>query len=222
MTGVIDAYERYRLNHFDLAAPDGQPVRWALNLLHGAGLKEQVRGTNLTLRLLHRAAAEDLPVYFYGSRPEVVTTLATRMKRRFPELVVAGYEPSKFRPTTLAECEALANRIVSSNARLVFVGLGCPRQEVFCYELRNLVPMPLVAVGAAFDYLAGSLPEPPAFAIRLGLEWLWRLAHEPRRLWRRYVLLNPTYLCLLGVQMLRVWQPDVAGTKPPPAKSVEA
>lgn len=222
MTGVADAGQRYRLNHFDLAAPDGQPVRWALNLLYGAGLKEQVRGTNLTLRLLRQAAAEGLPVYFYGSRPEVVATLAARVKSQIPELVVAGCEPSKFRPMTLSECRQLARRIMDSDARLVFVGLGCPRQEVFCYELRNFVSVPLVAVGAAFDYLAGRLPAPPTFASRLGLEWLWRLAHEPKRLWRRYVLLNPTYLGLLFVQMLRLWRPDVDGTEPPPAASVEA
>jgi exopolysaccharide biosynthesis WecB/TagA/CpsF family protein len=222
MTGVVDTNQRYRINHFDLAAPDGQPVRWALNILHRAGLKEQVRGTDLTLRVLNRAAAEGLPVYFDGSHQVVVATLATRVRRRIPGLVVAGCEPSKFRPMTLRECRALARRIVDSNARLVFVGLGCPRQEVFCYEMRNLVPVPLIAVGAAFDYLAGHLPEPPAVASRLGLEWLWRLAHEPKRLWRRYVLLNPAYLCLLSLQVLRVWRPDIDGTKPPPATSVEA
>jgi exopolysaccharide biosynthesis WecB/TagA/CpsF family protein len=222
MTGVADAGQRYRLNHFDLAAPDGQPVRWALNLLHGAGLKDQVRGTTLTIRLLHRAAAEGLPVYFYGSSQGVVDALAKRTQSRFPELVVAGCEPSKFRPVTQTECKELAQRIIDSNARLLFVGLGCPRQEVFCYELRSLLPMPLIAVGAAFDYLAGRLPEPPAVLSRFGLEWFWRLVHEPRRLGRRYVLLNPTYLCLLSLQALRLWQPDPDGREPPPARMVEA
>jgi exopolysaccharide biosynthesis WecB/TagA/CpsF family protein len=222
MTGVLDPKQRYRLNQFDLVAPDGQPVRWALNLVHGAGLREQVRGTTLTLRLLRRAAAEGLPVFFYGSRKEVVDEVAETMERRFPGLVVAGWEPSKFRSVTSTECEELARRIVESKARLVFVGLGCPRQETFCYEMRGLLPMPLIAVGAAFDYLAGRLPEPPTVMSRVGLEWLWRLAHEPKRLWRRYLLLNPTYLCLLSLQALHLWRPDVEGSKPPPARLVEA
>ena len=222
MTGVDDPVHRYRLNHFDLATPDGQPVRWALNWLYRAGLERNTHGSGLMLGVCERAASEGLPIYLYGSTPVVLGRLVAALRQRFPSLLVAGSEPSKFRRTSSDEKRELVDRIRASGAAIVFVGLGCPRQEVFCYEMRNLVPVPLIAVGAAFDYLAGHLPEPPAGASRLGLEWLWRLVHEPKRLWRRYVLLNPAYLCLLSLQVLRVWRPDIDGTKPPPATSVEA
>jgi N-acetylglucosaminyldiphosphoundecaprenol N-acetyl-beta-D-mannosaminyltransferase len=214
MTGVADPVQRHRLNHLDLVMPDGQPVRWALNLLYSTGLSDQVRGTTVTLRILERAAAENLPVYFYGSREDVLQRMAATLSWRLPQLAVAGIEPSKFRPITSDEKSQLARRIADSGARVAFVGLGCPRQEIFVYELRELVAMPLVAVGAAFDYLAGSLRQPPERLRRKGFEWLWRLLLEPRRLWRRYLLLNPAYLALLTLQALRIWRPDPSGVTP--------
>jgi N-acetylglucosaminyldiphosphoundecaprenol N-acetyl-beta-D-mannosaminyltransferase len=214
MTGVRDDVFRYRLNHLDLLAPDGQPVRWGLNLLYHVHLEEQVRGTAVTFRILKRAASERLPVYFYGSRQEVLDGLVARLGRRLPELSIAGCEPGRFQTIDSTTKAEIAERIAGSGARIAFVGLGCPRQEVFVSEFRDLVGMPIVAVGAAFDYLAGSLPEPPERLRRAGLEWLWRLALEPRRLWRRYLLLNPAYLALLTVQALGIWHPDTTGTLP--------
>jgi N-acetylglucosaminyldiphosphoundecaprenol N-acetyl-beta-D-mannosaminyltransferase len=215
MTAVSDRTHRYRLNHLDLVMPDGQPVRWALNLLYGMRLTEQVRGTDVMLRMLQRASAERLPVYLYGSRQEVLDPLVSNLQRRLPRLVIAGAEPSKFRTVGREEAGDIARRIRASGARLTFVGLGCPRQEVFVYALRSLIRMPLVAVGAAFDYLAGVLPEPPTRLRRAGLEWLWRLTLEPRRLWHRYLLLNPMYLSLLAGQVLGIWRPDPTGVEPP-------
>ena len=90
----------------------------------------------------------------------------------------------------------------------MFVGLGCPRQEVFAFEMRELLGMPLLAVGAAFAFHAGMLPQAPPAWQRRGLEWLYRLWQEPRRLWRRYVLLNPLYLSLVGLQMIGIWRGD--------------
>lgn len=208
MTGVLDATQRYRLNHLDLVVPDGQPVRWALNLLHDAGLLDRVYGPTLTLKVCERAAAEGLPVYFYGSKPEVLEALATRLQERFPGLKLAGMQPSRFRQLSAAEQEQTAEAICASGAAIVFVGLGCPRQEVWAYEQRDRLPMPILAVGAAFDFHAGTLPQaPPAFQ-RLGLEWLFRLIQEPRRLWRRYAYLNPFYLFLLALQAGRITQFD--------------
>ena len=214
MTGVLDREQKYRLNHFSLVVPDGQPVRWAMNLLHGVGLKERVYGPNLTKFLCARAAAERLPVYFYGSTPTVLEGLAEQVRKQWPDLIIAGMEPSKFRRLSPQEKLELGERIGSSGARILFVGLGCPRQEVFGYEFQNLVNMPIIAVGAAFPFLAGELPQAPPWMQKRGLEWVFRLASEPRRLFRRYVVLNPTYVVLLMLQALRLRSFDTNGTAP--------
>jgi CDP-paratose 2-epimerase len=200
MTGVLDPNHRYRLNHFDLVLPDGQPVRWALNGLHQAHLADRVYGPNLMLRLCERAAEEGLPIYLYGSRAEIIARLSANLKARFPALVIAGSEPSRFKQVSADEKREIARQIRESGAALTFVGLGCPRQEVWAYEYCEDLQMPVVAVGAAFDFHAGTLPQAPPQWQRLGLEWLFRLISEPRRLWRRYVFLNPLYLTLLLLQ----------------------
>ena len=215
MTGVFDKTQRYRLNHLDLVTPDGQPVRWALNILHKAGLESPVSGPDLTPRLCRDAANEGLPVFFYGSDEETLTRLSERMTDRFPDLKIAGREPSKFRTTTPEEKVEIAERIRSSGARLVFVGLGCPRQETFAYEYRESLSIPVIAVGAAFDYQAGKLKRPPEWARRRGLEWLFRLLQEPRRLWKRYLVLNPVYATLLLLQKLKLWRPKPTNVEPP-------
>ncbi len=202
MTGALDREQKFRLNQFSLLVPDGQPVRWALNWLHRAPLRDRVYGPNLMLRVCARAAREGLPVYFYGSTPEILRSLRQSLQLRFPGLVIAGMESSQFRRLSLIEREQLAERVRSSGAAIVFVGLGCPRQEVFVYEFRELVSMPLLAVGAAFPFLAGIVPQAPLWMQKFGLEWLFRLWSEPRRLWRRYLFLNPTYLFLLSLQIL--------------------
>lgn len=212
MTGVLDPPHNARLNSFDLVTPDGQPVRWALNSLHGAALADRVYGPTLTLRVLARFADEGLPVYLYGSTEDTLGRLIPALERMFPALKIAGVEPSKFRPAQPGEDVEIADRIRSSGARLALVGLGCPRQEVFAYAMRPLLDMPLMAVGAAFDYHAGLLRKPPPWMQRSGLEWLWRLGLEPKRLWRRYVVLNPAYLARLAAQKTRLWK-----ATPPPA-----
>jgi exopolysaccharide biosynthesis WecB/TagA/CpsF family protein len=213
MTGVRDPAHAARLNSFDLATPDGQPVRWALNRLHGTRLGDRVYGPELTARVLAGCTAEGLPVYLYGSTRTTLDRLEARLENRFQGLKIAGTEPSKFRATTPGEADRIAGRIRSSGARVVLVGLGCPRQEVFVYAMRSRLDLPLLAVGAAFDYHAGLLRTPPAWMQRSGLEWLWRLGLEPRRLWRRYVLLNPAYLTRLAAQRAGLWRPAPA----PPA-----
>jgi exopolysaccharide biosynthesis WecB/TagA/CpsF family protein len=216
MTGVQDRAHGARLNSFDLVTPDGQPVRWALNLLHKARLADRVYGPTLTLRVLAGCAAEGLPVYLYGSTQDILDRLTAALTAQFPALKVAGSEPSKFRSAAAGEAAEIAGRIKDSGARVVLVGLGCPRQEVFVYAMRPLLDAPLLAVGAAFDYHAGQLRKPPAWMQRHGLEWLWRLGLEPGRLWKRYLLLNPTYLALFAAQLSRLWRarPPVPATEP--------
>jgi len=202
MTGVEDAEHNSRLNSFDLVTPDGQPVRWALNWLHGAGLSDRVYGPELTIRVLARCAEDGLPVYLYGSTRETLDQLVPALEARLPGLRVVGAEPSGFRLAEPEDPERIAHRIRNSGARVVLVGLGCPRQEQFTHAMRPHFDGPLLAVGAAFDYHAGGLRIPPAWMQRRGLEWLWRLGLEPRRLWRRYLLLNPAYAARLIAQRL--------------------
>ena len=217
MTGALDRAHRYRLNSFDLVTPDGQPVRWALNLLYGTKLPDRVYGPNLTLFLCRRAAQEDLPVYFYGSKPEVLDNLQRRLRELCPGLQIAGAQPSEFRSLSADEQIATAERIRDSGARILFVGLGCPRQEVFTYEMSRYLSMPVLAVGAAFDYHAGLLEEPPEFLQRIGLQWLFRLVQEPGRLWRRYLITNSQFVAMLCAQWLRLWRPKLNDVDPPAA-----
>jgi N-acetylglucosaminyldiphosphoundecaprenol N-acetyl-beta-D-mannosaminyltransferase len=212
MTGVQDPAHNARLNSFDLVTPDGQPVRGALNLLHHAGLADRVYGPELTLRVLRGAAAEGLPVYLYGSTQPTLDRLVPALEGMFPALKIAGVEASKFRGSHPGEAAEIAERVKSSGARVVLVGLGCPRQEVFAYAMRPHLDMPLLAVGAAFDYHAGLLKNPPAWMQKYALEWLWRLGLEPKRLWKRYVLLNPAYVARLTAQRTGAWK----ATPPPP------
>ena len=206
MTGVQDPPHNARLNSFDLVTPDGQPVRGALNLLYHAGLADRVYGPTLTLKVVEQAAAEGLPIYLYGSTPPTLDRLVPALEGMFPALKIAGVEASKFRGSHPGEAAEIAERIKSSGARLVLVGLGCPRQEVFTYAMRPLLDMPLLAVGAAFDYHAGLLKNPPEWMQKYALEWLWRLGLEPKRLWKRYILLNPNYLARLAAQKTGLWK----------------
>jgi len=205
MTGVLDPRQRFRLNAFDLIVPDGQPVRWALGWLHGKKLADRVYGPTLTLKLCERAALEKIPIFLYGSTPETLDALQENLVRRFPGLQIAGAKPSRFRRLSPAERDEVVAEIQASGAKITFVGLGCPRQEVWTYEFRQALKMPVIAVGAAFAFHAGLLPQAPPAMQRWGLEWFYRLAQEPKRLWKRYLFLNPLYLTLLALQFSRIY-----------------
>lgn len=217
MTGRDDPEQRERLNRLDLVTPDGQPVRWALNRLHHAGLADRVYGPFLTDRLCARAAVEKLPVFFYGSDDATLAALSTALTKRHPGLRIAGTRPSRFRRASESEWAEDAENLRASGAALVFCGLGCPRQEVWVYEMRAQVQRPLVAVGAAFAFWSGRQPMAPAWMQRAGLEWLFRLGREPRRLWRRYLLLNPRYAAAVFRQALSGSAYPIAEHAPDPA-----
>ncbi len=200
MTGVLDRKHRFRLNQFDLLVPDGQPVKWVLNLLHKAGLRDRVYGPELTKRLCERAASEGLSIYLYGSTKEVLRAFQDTLRQDYPTIQIAGAEPSRFRRIAKDEKDAFVQRVNDSQAALLFVGLGCPRQEVFAFEVGRSIHLPVIAVGAAFPFLAGHIAQAPGWMQARGLEWLFRLMTEPRRLWRRYLYLNPAYLALVALQ----------------------
>lgn len=204
MTGVLDETHRYRLNRLDLVCPDGQPVRWAINLLYKKGLPDRVCGPELMIRICERAAQEGLPIYLYGSRPETLASLIQNLRDRFPDLIIAGSQPSRFRQVSAEEKQQIIEEIWNSGAALTFVGLGCPRQEVWVYEYCQDLPMPVMAVGAAYDFHSGRISQAPKFMQRWGLEWFYRLMQEPTRLWRRYVFLNPLYISLFILQFLKI------------------
>lgn len=202
MTAADDPAFAAMLNRFELVVPDGQPVRFALNWLHRAGLRDRVYGPELTLRLCARAAQEGIGIFLYGSSLPVVDALAERLQGHFPGLRIAGREPSLFRPLTESEDEALVRRIAESGAGIVFVGLGCPLQEKFASDHRDRVDAVQVCVGAAFDFHAGTKPMAPRWMQRAALEWLFRLLHEPRRLWKRYGQTNSAFLLRLTRELL--------------------
>src|SRR5262245_39552454 len=204
MTGALDAIHKARLNRIDIIAPDGQPVRWALGLLHNESLPERVYGPDLVLQVCGLAAQMGLSIYLYGSRLEVLERLKSNLCMRFPDIRIAGMEPSRFRRGTAEESAALDKRVRLSGADIIFVGLGCPRQEVFVYEHVEALSRPVIAVGAAFDFHAGLLKQAPKWMQDRGFEWLFRLWVEPRRLWRRYLYLNPLYCLMIAAQYLHL------------------
>jgi exopolysaccharide biosynthesis WecB/TagA/CpsF family protein len=194
MTVSLDADLRRRVNSFQIVAPDGQPVRWAMNLLHRLGLRDRVYGPDTMLQLCRRAAAERIPIYLYGSTPAVVRSLRDALVRRCPGLIVAGAESPPFGEVSEAERLAAVARINASGAGIVFLGLGCPKQDHFAYDHRQMIPAVQVCVGAAFDFHAGHKRMAPRWMQRHGLEWFFRLCAEPRRLWRRYLVTNTLFI----------------------------
>jgi len=202
VTGVTDKAYGEKVNAMDIVGPDGQPVRWALNLLHHAGLKRRVYGPEVTLHICRRAAIEGVGIYLYGSTHDVLVKMRSRLESLFPSLRVVGIESPPFRPLTEEEKEQAAQRIAASGAGIVFVGLGVPRQELFAADMRRRVNAVLVCVGAAFDFHAGNKPTAPQWMQKRGLEWVYRLLSEPRRLWKRYLVTNSIFLFLLLVSYL--------------------
>lgn len=202
MTGVLNKTHRYRLNHLGLVVPDGQPVRWALNLIHGAKLPDRVYGPTLMLKTCEAAANSNLSIFLFGSDIETLESLKENLKAKYPNLTIAGIRASRFRQLSSSESQELIQEIRDSKARICFVGLGCPRQETFAYEVCDLLQMPTLAVGAAFAFHAGHLSQAPEWMQKHGLEWFYRFCREPVRLWKRYALLNPLYIALVALQLL--------------------
>ncbi|MDH5314575.1 MAG: WecB/TagA/CpsF family glycosyltransferase [Actinomycetota bacterium] len=186
----------------DLVTADGVPLVWSLKLL---GVREATRvyGPELTPRLLAAASRADVPVGFYGGTPDVIEALHGVAAERWPELRIAYSYAPPFRALTDAEDDEVVEAIVASGAKLLFIGLGCPKQERWMYDHRGQLPLVQLGVGAAFDFLAGTKRQAPAIMQRVGLEWLFRLASEPRRLWKRYLRHNPRFVALLAAQVVR-------------------
>lgn len=191
------------LNSADIATPDGMPVVWALRSFGSTG-QQRVYGPTLMLELCRSAAERGHRVYLYGGHADVLPILEKRLRQQFPGLPIAGRYSPPFRALSRPEDEAIQEMIRNADTDLIFVGLSTPKQERWMFEHRHAFPgVTMIGVGAAFDFHAGRMPQAPAWMQRRGLEWLFRLISEPRRLWRRYLLVTPRFLPLWGLQRLK-------------------
>jgi len=203
MTAWWDPSFREVVNQADLVTPDGMPLVWALRLL-GIPDATRVYGPDLMLALCGRCAPTGIPIYLYGTTPSVLAGLAEHLQQQFPGLVIAGSHAPPFRPLTEAEEQQDQARLMASGAKVIFVGLGCPKQERLISRWRGAVPAVWVGVGAAFAFHSGTVAQAPRWMMGLGLEWLYRWRQEPR-LWRRYLINNPLFVILCGGQILGAW-----------------
>lgn len=193
VTATQDAAFGAVVNGADMATPDGAPVAWLMRKL-GHADQRRVSGPDLMWDLLARCAAEGVGVYFYGSTPGTLALLRERVMVSFPALRLSGMESPPFRALTPEEDAAAVARINQSGVGVVFVGLGCPKQEFWMAEHRGRISAVMLGVGAAFDFHAGTVSRAPAWMRNNGLEWSHRLVNEPRRLWKRYLLTNTLFV----------------------------
>ncbi|WP_457637190.1 WecB/TagA/CpsF family glycosyltransferase [Oceanithermus sp.] len=202
---VMESYDsidfRKVVNSADLVTPDGMPLVWMMRRL-GVPNQSRVAGPELLPRVCEAAAQQGIPVGFYGGTADTLSGLTQHLLKRFPSLKIAYAHSPPFRPLSDEEDERVVREINSSGARILFVGLGCPKQERWMAEHRGRVRAVMIGVGAAFDFHAGKVRKAPAWMQRMGLEWLFRLAMEPRRLWRRYAKHNPRFVMLAIMQLL--------------------
>ncbi len=195
-----DGY-RAQLNSLDMVNPDGMPVVWAMRML-GHGKASRVYGPDATVYLLKAAQERQIPVGFYGGSESTLELLVRRVRTNYPGIQIPYACAPPFRRLSREEDDAIVDEINASGARFIFVGLGCPKQERWMVEHRERIPAVLLGVGAAFDFLAGTKPQAPRWMMSCGLEWLFRLASEPRRLAGRYIKHNPRFVALIVRQWL--------------------
>lgn len=201
VTARQDPKFRWVVSRADLAAPDGAPVAWRLRQM-GFRDQERINGPDLMWRCCVRAAGSGLGVFLYGGDADTLRRLHARLFRELPELRVVGCHAPPFRPLTAKEDEETVRMINESGARIVFVALGCPKQEAWMAAHRSRIRAVMIGVGAAFSYHAGVVPRAPQWMRSAGLEWFHRLLSEPRRLWRRYLVTNALFCAYLLGELL--------------------
>jgi N-acetylglucosaminyldiphosphoundecaprenol N-acetyl-beta-D-mannosaminyltransferase len=213
---VMEAYDdplfRQLVNQADLVTPDGMPLVWSLQL-QGLPHASRVYGPDLMPAVLKAAERASINVGFYGATSAVLRALLSRLRRQYPSLRVTYVQAPPFRPLTAEEdCEVI-RAITESQTRILLVGLGCPKQERWIAVHRGSIPCIMLGVGAAFDFLAGTKPQAPRWMQSSGLEWVFRLAAEPKRLWSRYAKHNPRFAVLMLRQLLWRRGGDVASAE---------
>lgn len=210
---VMESYdaEQFRqvVNCADLVTPDGMPLVWALRMM-GVRHTPRVDGSTLTLHVCEAAAREKIPIGLYGGTEASANAFVNFLKRRFPGIQIVCRIIPPFRELSPQEDEAYTRQIQDSGARILFVAIGCPKQERWMNAHRGRIPAVMIGVGAAIDFHAGIVRRAPVWMQKIGLEWFFRLLTEPRRLWRRYARHNPRFIWLFTLQMLGV-RDDGAG-----------
>ena len=197
-----EAFQRaYRASHLTL--PDGVPIIWASRAF-GKPLQQKISGSDLVYWLSEHAAEQGHRVFFFGAGPGVAEEAGRRLRVKYPKLQVVGsYSPPMGFATDKAECAAAAKAITAAAPDIVFVALGCPKQEIWMHDNCQTLGVPvLLGIGAGLDFVCGTAKRAPRFMQQMGLEWLWRLCHDPRRLAARYLVDDSKFLVLL----LREWR----------------
>ncbi|WP_448563167.1 WecB/TagA/CpsF family glycosyltransferase [Trichothermofontia sp.] len=207
MTAYWQADFQQIVNQAALVTADGMPLVWALRLL-GVPDASRVYGPDLMLAWCDRAARSGLPLYLYGGTPTMLAKLVDRLTEQFPSIAIVGSYAPPFRPLSAEEEAEDVARIRDSGAKVVLVALGCPKQEQWMARQQGKLSMVMIGVGAAFSFHSGEVSQAPRWLMARGLEWLYRLLMEPRRLWRRYLINNPAFVVLLSWQLLRYWLTD--------------
>lgn len=202
---VMESYDNAEfaalVNAADLIVPDGMPLVW-MQKLQGEKQASQVRGAILMMKLFAFAESNNLSVGFYGGQQEVLDKISARLKNDCPKLKISYAYSPPFKTLTDAEEAEITENIKNSGTDILFVGLGCPKQERWMARHKDKLPSVMLGVGAAFDFYAGRISQSPEWLIKFGLEWFYRLLQEPKRLWRRYLILNPRFIRLATLQLL--------------------
>lgn len=195
---------RQAINGAGMATPDGMPLVW-LGKLQSSHPVNRVYGPDLMLALCELSAQKGYTQYFYGGAEGVSEKLSQTLSRRYPALKVVGAYSPPFRPLTDAEDQQIIHQINQANPDIIWVGLGTPKQDLWMASHRNLLDAAvIIAVGAAFDFHTGRIPQAPSWMQQVGLEWLYRLVQEPKRLWYRYLVYNPLFVLNVLAQLLGI------------------
>ncbi len=202
VTSMTDKAYLEVIKKADMATPDGAPVAWILRRL-GFSHQPRISGPDLMIRLLWECANKGIPIYFYGSSEGTLMKLRKNMLLRFPDLKIAGMLSPPFRALNEKEDKEIVSQINSCGTSIVFVGLGCPKQELWMSEHRGRVRSVMIGVGAAFDFHAGTIKRAPGWMRDNGLEWLHRLMKEPGRLWKRYLVTNTLFFVKALLQTIK-------------------
>lgn len=201
VTTTLDPAFRAVVNEAEMSTPDGAPVAWALRQF-GFPRQERINGPDLMWRCLGEAERVGQSVFFYGSSEATLAKLRESMAASFPRLIVAGMRSPPYRALSPLEDEAEVTLINSSGANILFVGLGCPKQEKWMAASRGRINALMIGVGAAFDYHSGATRRAPLWMQRNGLEWFHRLCTEPRRLFKRYLITNTIFVIGVARQLI--------------------
>ncbi|MGL5034194.1 MAG: WecB/TagA/CpsF family glycosyltransferase [Microcystaceae cyanobacterium] len=200
MTGYWHRQYQTLINQALLVTPDGMPLVWGLKRL-GISAAARVYGPDLMLAWCERANQQKIPLFLYGGTEKMLLKLVDFLQQKYPQLPIAGWYSPPFRPLTIEEDRAIQEQIKQSGAALVLVGLGCPKQEEWMANHQDSLNVMMIGVGAAFGFHSGIVSQAPRWMMKIGLEWLYRLGTEPRRLWRRYLFNNPAFVILFGWQL---------------------